>query len=96
MGLLALCALPTSTAGATPPQDGRTSAHASLYVSDYGHNRVVALPTGDGDQRPVPFEGLVRPTGMVWDASGRLYVSDTGNNRVVVRAAHGGGQTTVP
>ncbi|MFJ5829147.1 hypothetical protein [Streptomyces sp. NPDC093089] len=93
--LAALCALPVTAAGATPPQDGRTSAHAPLSVSDYGGNRVVALPTRGGDQTSVPFEGLVRPTGMVWDASGRLYVSDTGNNRVV-KIAEGGGQTTVP
>ncbi|WP_185094848.1 hypothetical protein [Streptomyces sp. PanSC19] len=91
VGLVALCALPTTTAGAIPSQDGRTSAQALLYVSDHGDNRVVALPTRGGDRTPVPFEGLVRPTGMVGDASGRLYVSDTGDNRVVVRAAESAG-----
>lgn len=96
VGFVALCALPTTTAGATPAQDGPSSARAPLYVSDYGNDRVVALPARGGDQTTVPFEDLVRPTGLVADMAGRLYVSDTGSNRVVVRAAHGSGRSTVP
>ncbi|WP_329857496.1 hypothetical protein [Streptomyces sp. SP18ES09] len=96
VGLVALSALPTATAGATPPETGTTSRHAPLYVSDYGDNRVVALPARDGAPTPVPFDGLVRPTGMAADAADRLYVSDTGNNRVLVRTARDGGQSTVP
>ncbi|MFE6856569.1 hypothetical protein ACFVDH_37980, partial [Streptomyces sp. NPDC057674] len=73
VGLVALCALSTTAAGATPAPGERPSAHAPLYVSDYGNNRVVALRAGDGGQTTVPFEGLVRPTGMVGDEAGRLY-----------------------
>ncbi|MFE3939039.1 hypothetical protein ACFXPJ_36115, partial [Streptomyces goshikiensis] len=96
-GLLLLAALPVGAAGAAQSGDPRSPVGGPpLYVSDYGNNRVVALPSDDGDQTTVPFDGLVRPTGMAWDAAGRLYVSDTGNNRVVVLPPDGGEQSVVP
>ncbi len=65
-GLVALCALPTTAADATPSQDGRTSAHALLHVSDYGDNRVVKV-AGDGSDRSTHAlleAALPRSTGL--------------------------------
>lgn len=65
-------------------------------MSDYGNDRVVRLPANGGGQSTVPLVGVVRPTGMAWDADRDLYVSDTGNNRVVKLLAKGGEQSAVP
>lgn len=91
-----LCTVPVGPADAASAGGVRPRSRPPLYVSDYGNNRVVRLPSDTSGQRTVPLDGLVRPTGLAWDGAGDLYVSDTGNNRVVKLPPRGGDQSTVP
>ncbi|MFD8637090.1 hypothetical protein ACFV17_33845, partial [Streptomyces sp. NPDC059656] len=83
-GLLLLCVLPAQAVDAAEPHDAHhPSTGRWLYVSDYGNNRVVTLPTRGGGESVLVLDGLVRPTGLAWDRAGSLYIADTGNNRVL-------------
>ena len=59
----------------------------SVYVTDYGNNRVVKLAAGSTTQTVLPFTGLSHPDGVAVDTAGSVYVTEDFNNRVVKLAA---------
>ncbi len=68
----------------------------TVYVTDSGHNRVLALATGATQPVELPFTGLNFPAGVAVDLNGNIYVADLNNNRVVRLDAATHEQTVLP
>ena len=85
LGLVLLCALPAGATDAVRAGEAHTPVGPAPYVSDYGGNRVLTLSAYSGEQVTAPLDGLVRPTGMAWDAAGRLYATATSTLLVMDR-----------
>jgi sugar lactone lactonase YvrE len=67
----------------------------TLYISDFGNNRVVSWNPNNG-QSAIPLTGLKSPWGVAVDAANNLYVADTGNGNVLVDYASGLTTTLTP
>jgi serine/threonine protein kinase, bacterial len=68
----------------------------TVYVADWGNNRVVKLLAGSLHQEDLPFVGLKNPTGVAVDSAGTVYVADFGNRRVVKLATDSSSQEALP
>jgi serine/threonine-protein kinase len=55
----------------------------TVYVADFGNNRVVALAAESSSQTVLAFTALGHPGGVAVATTGDVYVTDIGNNRVV-------------
>lgn len=78
------------------PQSVVTSSSGTVFVSDFGNNRVrrinsdgtVTTVAGDGqagfrgDGGSATSAELSEPSGLALDAAGDLYIADSGNNRI--------------
>ena len=72
--------------GLDRPDGVAVDTAGTVYVTDFGNNRVLKLTAGASSQTVLPFTGLSRPEDVAVDTGGNLYVTDTGNKRVVVLA----------
>jgi serine/threonine protein kinase, bacterial len=68
----------------------------TVYVADYGNQRVVKVAAGSLHQEVLPFTGLNNPTGVAVDSAGTVYVADFGNQRVVKLPAGSSSQEVLP
>ena len=69
----------------------------TVYVADWGNNRVLALTAGSAAPTTLPFDRLKRPCGIAVDDAGSVvYVSDLHNHRVVALSVGTSTQRTVP
>ncbi len=71
-------------------------ASGTLYVTDTGNDRVVALPPGAAEPVVLPFTGLWEPCGVAVDDAGTVYVADSLNDRVLTLAVGATSATEVP
>jgi serine/threonine protein kinase, bacterial len=55
----------------------------SLYVTDWGNNRVLKLPAGSLNQEALPFPDLTNPAGVAVDSAGNVFVTDFGGHSVL-------------
>ncbi len=78
------------------PDGVAVDAEGTVYVTDAGGNRVLALAGGSGTLTVLPFIGLNHPRGVAVDSAGTLYVIDSGNDRVLRLPAGSGAPTTLP
>jgi len=65
----------------------------TVYVCDYGNERVVKLTAGSSAQTALPCTGLYHPSGVAVDTVGNVYVND---GMVRKLAAGTGTQTVLP
>lgn len=68
----------------------------TVYVTDSGHNRVVALTAGSATPVHLPFADLSFPAGVTVDRDDSVYVADLNNNRVLKLAAGSNAQSQLP
>jgi uncharacterized protein (TIGR03437 family) len=78
------------------PRNVAVQADGTLFVSDFGANRVYQIsPAGTlttlagngtagfgGDSGPAQLAQLSAPAGLAVDSSGTVYIADSGNNRI--------------
>ena len=82
--------------GLAYPEGVAVDGAGTVYVTDYGSNRVVALAAGAPSQTVLGFTGLNGPGGTSVDSAGTVYVTDIRNNRVVALAVGAPNQTVLP
>lgn len=68
----------------------------TLYVTDTGNDRVVALPPGDQQPIVLPFNGLSEPCGIAVDTAGTVYVADSLHDRILALPVGGTSATELP
>ncbi len=68
----------------------------TVYVAEWGSDRVVKLPAGSLRHEVLPFTELNEPTDVEVDSGGTLYVADFGNQRVVKLRAGSASQEVLP
>ncbi|MFJ9368636.1 IPT/TIG domain-containing protein [Nocardia sp. NPDC101769] len=73
---------------------GLTRVGNTLYIAEFGANRVVSVPTTGGPITPLVTTGLVGPIDVV-AAGGTLFITDSGSLRVVSAPIGGGSPTLV-
>lgn len=74
----------------------RWTVLGTVYVTDSGHNRVVALTAGSATPVHLPFADLSFPAGVTVDRDDSVYVADLNNNRVLKLAAGSNAQSQLP
>ncbi|OBF81022.1 hypothetical protein A5791_06840 [Mycobacterium sp. 852002-51163_SCH5372311] len=82
--------------GLDHPCGAAVDSDGTLYVVDYGNNRVVKLAAGSSAQEVLPFTGLYAPLDVAVDAARAAYVADNANSRVVKLAAGSSAQEVLP
>ncbi len=100
---------PADHSGLHRPRQVDIAPDGSLWVADYGHNRVLHLSTTGAILLNLTHGGVIKaPQGVVLDTSGHVFVSDSGNNGVeeyttsgtfiatLTTPGHGPTQTTSP
>ena len=87
---------PAMAAQLALPRNVFVAGNGTVYISDYGNNRVRKIDGGGvittvagngtvlftGDGGPGPNAGVSGPMGLAVDAAGNLYIADNGHDRI--------------
>ena len=87
----------TTAAGSGSPGGGSNQLNSpygifvntnfTLFVADYGNNRIQRFDVGNSNGVTVVLNGLsdslCRPSGVILDAEGYLFIADSGNSRII-------------
>ena len=79
----------------THPHGIFMNSNFTLYVADYGNNRIQRFELGQVNGKAVAGNGssppfsLKQPTGVVVDGNGFLFIVDHGNNRIIGSSSRG-------
>jgi serine/threonine-protein kinase len=55
----------------------------AVYITDYGNNSVLKLPSGAKEPITLPLPGLKKISGIAVGVAGDVYVADRGNRQVL-------------
>ena len=58
------------------PRSVAVDSSGTVYLADWGNNRVLKLAAGSSTQAVLPFTGLNNPRGVAVDTAGNVYVTD--------------------